>query len=79
LKAVANSPAFLDPNARPANSQVFLDAIPTMHALPLVPTWPEIEEIADEEIERGFYGQTDAASALTAAEQRTRELFYETK
>jgi multiple sugar transport system substrate-binding protein len=79
LITVANSPAFLDPNARPANSQVFLDVIPTIRALPLFPTWPEIEEIADEEVERGFYGQTDAVTALSTAEQRTRALFYETK
>ncbi len=77
LIAVANSPSFLDPNNKPANSKVFLDAIPISRALPLFPTWMEVEEIADEEIKRGFYGQIDPASALDSATQRTLELFME--
>ncbi|SCL36645.1 multiple sugar transport system substrate-binding protein [Micromonospora nigra] len=40
----SRSPAFLDPTRPPRNSQVFLDAIPTVRALPTVSTWPEIED-----------------------------------
>lgn len=75
LIAVANSPAFLDPNQKPANSRVFLDAIPFIHALPVHPNWTEIEEIAGEELERAFYSDADPYEALLRAIQRTSELF----
>lgn len=77
LISVANSPAFLDPNAKPAHSRVFLDTIPFTRALPVHPNWAEIEDTAGEEIERGFYGQTDPYDALLRAIQRTREYFTE--
>ena len=75
LKAVANSPAFLDPNAKPANSAVFLNSIPYIRALPVHPNWAEIEEIAGEELERAFYGNADPYEVLLRAVERTRELF----
>jgi multiple sugar transport system substrate-binding protein len=73
LKAVAESPAFLDPSAKPASSQVFLDVIPTIHALPIVPKWGEIEDIVSEELTRAFYGQADLYMAMLQAVDRTRE------
>jgi multiple sugar transport system substrate-binding protein len=75
LIAVANSPAFLDPNAKPANSQVFLDVIPFIHALPIHPNWAEIEDTASEELARGFYGEVDAYEAMLRTVQRTKEYF----
>ena len=48
LISVANSPAFLDPDAGCHISHVFLDAIPTIRALPVHPHWAEIEEITSE-------------------------------
>lgn len=75
LIAVANSPAFLNPNTRPANSQVFLDVIPFMRALPIHPNWAEIEESAFQELSRGFYGEADAYDAMLRAMQRSREYF----
>ncbi len=75
LIAVANSPAFLDPNTKPANSRVFLDTIPFIRALPVHPNWAEIEETASEELWRGFYGETDVYDAMLRAIQRTREYF----
>jgi multiple sugar transport system substrate-binding protein len=75
LKAVAESTAFLDPNAKPASSHVFLDVIPAIRALPIVPKWAEIEDIAGEEIARGFYGETDVYDAMLRAVERTREYF----
>ncbi len=77
LIAVANSPAFLDPNAKPASSKVFLDVIPTIHAMPLFPNWMEVEGIVDSELARAFYGQTDAYNALNTATNRTLEIFNE--
>ena len=38
LKAVAESPAFLDPSDPPANSKVFVDALSQMHQLPVTAT-----------------------------------------
>ena len=75
LKAVANSPAFLDPKARPANSIVFLNTIPFMRALPVHANWAEIEDAAGEEIWRAFYGEADPYEALIRAVERSREIF----
>ena len=55
LKSVAESTAFLDPTAKPANSQVFLDAIPAISNVPPVSTWPEIEDAVEPMLEEGLY------------------------
>ncbi len=55
LKAVANSDAFLDPNAKPANSRVFLDTIPVIRRVPTLSTWPEIEDAAEPVLEEALY------------------------
>jgi multiple sugar transport system substrate-binding protein len=75
LISVANSPAFLDPNAKPANSRVFLEAIPYIHPLPVHPNWAEIEDVASEELARGFYGEVEVEQAMFNAIERTREYF----
>ena len=75
LVAVANSPAFLDPNAKPANSQVFLDVIPYVRALPIHPNWADIEEMASEELARGFYGEVDSYAAMLNAARVAGEYF----
>lgn len=75
LMAVANSPAFLDPNARPANSIVFLDSIPFIRALPVHPNWAEVEDVAGEELYSAFYGEADPYEALIRAVERSREIF----
>jgi multiple sugar transport system substrate-binding protein len=69
LKEVAESDAFLDPSAKPANSRVFLDTIDVIRRVPNVSTWPEIEDAAEPIIETGLYqGVTaeEAARKLTA-------------
>jgi multiple sugar transport system substrate-binding protein len=75
LISVANSPAFLDPEAKPTSSQVFLDAIPTIRALPVHPHWAEIEEIASEELALAFYGEVSVQEAMQRAILRTQEYF----
>ncbi len=55
LKSVAESEAFLDPSAKPANSQVFLDTIPVIRQVPSISTWPEIEDAASPILEEAFY------------------------
>ena len=54
-KAVANSPAFLDPDQPPASSQVYLDAIPTLRRLPTSADWPRLEDGVDIAVEEAFY------------------------
>jgi multiple sugar transport system substrate-binding protein len=78
LKKVARSGAFLDPSQPPAHSKVFLDGIPAIRRTPVIPTWPEIEDVAEEILTRLFYedGYTfdDALSDLDA---QTTPLFEE--
>lgn len=75
LRSVAESVVFLDPNALPQSSQVFLSDADTIRAVPVMKTWPAIEEILDEELRRAFYGQASLDEALNAATQRTAALF----
>jgi len=75
LRAVAESPAFLDPGQPPANSRVWIDTIPALRRVPVISTWQEIEAVASEEIARAFYGEISAAAAAAAAVQRTEEYF----
>jgi multiple sugar transport system substrate-binding protein len=77
LVSVARSDAFLDAEARPSNSRVFLDTIPIIRPVPVHPAWPEIEEFASDEIERAFYGQASVEDAARAAVERTLALFAE--
>lgn len=75
LISVANSPAFLNADVKPASSHVFLDAIPTIRALPVHPHWAEIEEITSEELALAFYGEVSVQEAMQRANLRTREYF----
>lgn len=74
LKAVASSPAFLDPAQRPASSQVFLDVLPSMRSLPVLVLWPDIEEILTAELRRAYYGQASVQEALDAAKAQTERI-----
>lgn len=76
-KAVAESEIFLNPNAKPANSQVFLDAIPGIRHLPLMETWSDIEGIVNKQIENAFYGLTTVDEAIKAANAQSTEFFPE--
>ena len=71
------SPSFLDPTQKPTHSQVWLDAVPTLHVVPIMPNWPAIEDIISKEIERAFYGQTSVAEAVAAASALTQPLFQQ--
>jgi multiple sugar transport system substrate-binding protein len=75
LREVAESPAFLDPATRPANSRVFLDTLASLRTLPVMPTWPDIGTITSEEIERAFYGTASLDEAIQAAIQRSQIYF----
>ena len=75
LKSVAESPAFLEPTAPPASSRVFLDAVPQMRLVPILSTWPQIENTVNEELERAFFGVVSIDEAIKVATEETKELF----
>ena len=75
LVEVANSDAFLDPSRAPASSQVFLDVIPVIRAVPHVSTWPEIEDATNALLEEAFYGEGSAAEVVPQIERVTEPLF----
>ena len=78
LMSVSESGAFLDPTQPPARSQVFLDAIPGLRRTPVIPTWPEIEDLAEEILTRAFYepGYT-IDDMIEALRSETEALFAE--
>jgi multiple sugar transport system substrate-binding protein len=79
LREVAESAAFLDPEQKPANSRVFLDTLPLLQRLPNLAQWPQIEETANREIERAFYGQATVEEAAATAVSATLPQFEEEK
>lgn len=78
LESVANSGAFLDPTRPPKSSQVFLDSVSSIRRTPVIPTWPEIEDVAQEILTRAFYepGYT-VETAIEEIEAQTTDLFAE--
>jgi multiple sugar transport system substrate-binding protein len=76
--SVAQSGAFLNPAEAPSRSQVFLDAIPNIRRTPVIPTWPEIEDVAEEILTRAFYEEGYTIDdAITDLEEQTSSLFEE--
>jgi multiple sugar transport system substrate-binding protein len=72
-KALAESSLFLEPQARPFNSRVFLEAIPVMRHLPIMTTWSDIEGILNNEIASAFYGNVTLDQAIQAANEQSAE------
>jgi multiple sugar transport system substrate-binding protein len=75
IRAVAESPAFLDPDVPPANSQVFLSTLPVIREVPVMPTWVDIEEFSSEEIEYAFYGEQTVDEMVTNSIALTAPFF----
>ena len=75
LIEVANSEAFLDPDAKPANSRVFLDTIPYIRRVPNISTWPEIEDAAEPLLEQALYGGISAEQVAQQITEATAALF----
>ncbi len=75
LIALAESPVFLDPAAKPAHSQVFLDAIPGIRNLPIMTTWNDIEGILGTELQSAFTGAITLDEAIQAANEHSAEFF----
>jgi multiple sugar transport system substrate-binding protein len=79
LKSIANSPAFLDPTQPPANSKMYLDAIPTIRRVPITPVWGAVESAVNAEIDRAFYGTATLQEATAAAIQKANAEFAKVK
>jgi multiple sugar transport system substrate-binding protein len=79
LKAVAESDVFLNPGRPPSRSDVFINNAATLQRVPVISTWQEIESVADEEIERAFYGDITAEEAANLIYLRTEEYFLVAK
>ncbi len=75
LRSVATSDAFLDPDALPSHAQVFLDQIPRLRAVPVISTWPEIEDTANGLLEEAFYGGGQAVEVAVELASQTRDQF----
>jgi multiple sugar transport system substrate-binding protein len=75
LKEVARSEAFLDPHEKPKSSQVFLDAIPTIRRVPVISTWPEIEDAAEGILENGMYRAQPVDQVVAELDRATRPIF----
>ena len=75
LRAVAASPAFLEPGQAPARSQVVIDAMDVIRAVPVMANWPPIEDTASQDIEQAFYGRVPVVEAAAAAIERTSQFF----
>lgn len=75
LVEVSRSAAFLDPAAKPANSRVFLDTIPSIRRVPNISTWPEIEDAAEGILENGLYESVPSAEVTRQLNARTAEMF----
>ena len=75
LRAVAESPVFLDRSAKPYSSQVFLDTIPVIRGVPIMASWADIEDTVGKEIERAYYGDVSVAEATAAATKATQGFF----
>ena len=75
LREVAESDAFLDPDQKPANSKVFLDAIASIRNVPTVSTWPEIEDAAEPILENGMYRAQPVDEVVADVDEATRPLF----
>lgn len=75
LKAVAESPVFLESDEPPANSQVFVDALEHMHQLPVTPNWIDVESKTDDVIEQLYYGRLSLDAALKRLAEETDGTF----
>lgn len=76
LKEVADSAAFLDSSVPPRHAEVFLEGIEDMRRTPVIPGWPEIEDVATELLTQVVYSpEAETDELLAQLDRRTRPLF----
>lgn len=71
---VARSPAFLDPEQAPASSEVFVEQIPAIRAVPHTASWAQAEQQADEVLVELFYGRIEREAGIRELMERTAPL-----
>jgi multiple sugar transport system substrate-binding protein len=71
---VARSPAFLDPDQDPASSEVYVEQIPNVRAVPHPATWSRTEQQADEVLAELFYGRVEREEGVRELIERTEPL-----
>jgi multiple sugar transport system substrate-binding protein len=76
---VSQDAFFAHPTEPPMNNQMYIDMIPNLHNVPLVPGWPAVENAIDQQLEPAFFGSMSVDQAIqqaqdegTAALQRTK-------
>jgi multiple sugar transport system substrate-binding protein len=74
-RTLAESPAFLDPGARPASSRVFLTEVPFLRPVPVVEGWVDIEDLAGEELARAYYGHASVDEVVATTIRRAAPSF----
>ena len=75
LRSVAETDAFLDPLADPAHSEVFVEQIPFLRSVPVISTWPEIEDTVNGLLEEAYYGGGRALEVAIELTTSTRGQF----
>lgn len=75
LRSVAESDAFLDPEVDPAHSEVFVEQIPYLRSVPVISTWPEIEDTVNGLLEEAYYGGGRALEVAIELTVSTRRQF----
>jgi multiple sugar transport system substrate-binding protein len=75
LRALAESPAFLTPGARPQSSRVFLTEVPFIRAVPVMEGWVDVEDLAAEELARAYYGRAGLDEVIATTIRRAAPFF----
>jgi multiple sugar transport system substrate-binding protein len=75
LRSVARSDAFFAPGQRPASSEVFLEQIPNLRAVPTIATWPRVEDTVNALLEEAYYEGASALELTIEINQTTRGFF----
>ncbi len=79
LKSVAKSAAFLEPDQKPAHSDVFLNVLPSLRATPALANWIDIEDVFGAEFERAFYHGAPVAEVARAIIERSAVYFTDSE
>jgi multiple sugar transport system substrate-binding protein len=74
-RSVAGSDTFLDPDADPRHARSFLDQVPSLRAVPIISTWPEIEDTANGLLEEAYSGGGRALEVAAGLATQTRDQF----
>jgi multiple sugar transport system substrate-binding protein len=79
IKAIANSPVFLDETQPPKSARVFLDSIAHMRRTPNIGVWNEVETRVDPLLEEWFYAPGNDPDAETPVglilNEATKDIF----